>query len=245
MNKLPISLVLMTSTKGHYGVRDMYAWTLTSIDRQIPLDQFGCLYAHIKASTGDEEVTAKMEANLKALGFIVEVTKGDWSRGTSHQQAYLEDLRRASVHPAVQSQPYILLNEDDSTMDVHGGDLVHVLHRMITFLHVNPDIVSTRFLRRGDFCTSPILEQEADYFYSPHYNLQPSILRSRDFFIANRLIEAGWSQISHLQCELILRLALNQLTRSEFAHIVWLPDYAETIHLGVPDHENVRKTLNL
>lgn len=234
----------MTSTKGHYQVRDMYAWTLTSIDRQIPLSQFGGLYAHVKVSTGDEKIGEQMEAILKSKGFTVELTPGDWSRGTSHQQAYLIDLRRASMHPVVQGQPYVLIQEDDSTMDVHGGDLAQVLHRMVRFLD-NPDVVSTRFLRRGDLCTSPIIKQEADLFYSPHYNLQPSILRSRDFYIANRFIEINWAQLSHLQCELILRIALNQLTRSKLAHIAWLPDYAESHHLGVPDYLNVRKTLNL
>lgn len=241
---LPISLCLFTSTKGHFGCRTLYRATLDYLDRQIPLSEFGCRYGHIKVSPGDEVVADEIESNLRARDFVVERTVGSWSRGTSHQQAYLGDISTASRNRALQCHPFVLIQEDDSIMQCEQDGLPRCLHRMTKFLD-DPEVVSTRFLRAGDMNTSPVISLEADHFYSPDYNLQPSILRSRDFHSANLIIEKNWSQLGHLQCELVLRIALDQLSRSVRRHVVWHPDYAATVHLGVPDYDKVAAAHNL
>lgn len=245
MIKLPISLCLFTSTKGHYG-SSTYGATLRHLNRQIPLSSFGALYAHVKVGTQDALHGEGIENDLSVQGFHVDKTVGDWQRGTSHQQGYLADQNRASQSLILQSQPYMLLVEDDSVMISHKGDLLARLGEMVDLLQRDPNLVSTRFVRRADFDGGlPILKQERDAFFSPNYDLQPSILRSRDFMLAHKLIEANWAQLGHLQCELVLRIALDTLSRSEHRHLVWMPDVAETIHLGVPDYPALKQSLNL
>ena len=237
MTKLPISVCLFTSTRGHYQASTCND-TLNLLARLIPLDLFGALYAHIKVTPGEEALGIKMELDLTTRGFGVDATVGGWQRGASHQQAYLIDMRKASQSRVLLSQPYMLLLEDDSPFICHGDDTVGCLIRMVRMLEQDPNLVSTRFIRRGDYDGGvPHLHDEADHFYSPHFDFQPAILRSRDYFLANKVLEAYWGQVSAMQCEMAMRMALDNLTRDPSrAHLVWKPDYAETYHLGIPNH---------
>lgn len=246
MTTLPISICLFTSTKGHYDVKTIYLDTLNHLNRQIPLSQFGSLYAHIKVTPGEEQIGADMARELNGRGFIVDQTVGAWNRGTSHQQAYLADMNTASQARPIHYNPYMLLLEDDSPFECHQQDLVACLHRMVSFLDGNQDIVSTRFIRAGDWAGGvPVIHAEKDYFYSPNCDFQPMILRTRDYFIANKIIQDNWASIGHLQCELIMRLALDQLSRSDCRHVVWLPEYGETYHLGTPDYLKTKAAIGL
>lgn len=246
MTTLPISICLFTTTKGHWSIKTMCRDTLDHLDRQIPLSSFGARYAHIKGSPGEEGIANDMMKELKSRGFTVEITVGAWQRGTSHQVGYLADMRKASRSPVIQSQPYMLLLEDDSPFACHGDDLTTCLYRMTEALARDHNLVSTRFIRRNDWEGGvPVIRADKDHFFSPNFDFQPAILRSRDYLIANKVIEDNWANLSHLQCELVMRLALDTLTRGTERHMVWLPDYAETYHLGVPEHETVRRNLNL
>lgn len=224
----------------------MYLDTINYLDRQIPLSSFGTLYAHIKITPGEEDIGAQIESNLMSRGFRVEKTLGEWKRGQSHGHAYLADMNRASQSPVIQSQPYMLLLEDDSLFTCHGDDLVLCLSRMTDALARDPELVSTRFLRRNDWDGGvPVIRAAKDHFFSPNLDFQPAILRSRDYLIANKVIEDHWDELSHLQCELIMRIAFDTLSRGPERHMVWLPDYAETYHLGSPDYPALKSSLGL
>lgn len=245
MTKLPIAICLFTSTKGHFGHSTLEA-TLRHLDRQIPLSQFGGLYAHIKVTPGEEAVADAMLNELCLYGFVVEQTVGAWSRGTSHGQEYLKDQRKASQSRVVQSQPYTLLLEDDSTMSPAKGDLITLLSQMVTSLEIDHNLVSTRFIRACDWYGGvPTIGPVGDTFYSPNHDMQPGIVRSRDYLIAHKIIEDNWAQLSHLQCELVMRIALDTLSRSPNRHMVWHPSKGESIHLGTPEYPALKASLNL
>lgn len=243
--KLPLTLCLWTSTKGHWGDRTLYKATLAHLDRQVPLALFNERIAHVKQSVGDEAVAAEMEAYLVGLGFHVIKTVADWSRGTVHQQQYLLDMRRVSVESRLHRSPYMLVLEDDSPFTVHTGTLVDTLARSCQMLNDNHELLSVRFLRRGDLETSLRVGEFRDGFYSPDFNLQPAIVRTRDWYVVHRAIEEHWTQLSHLQCELLLRLVFGTLTRSPLCHAVWWSDVGETYHLGVKDNAALKASLNL
>lgn len=248
MTKLPMAVCLFTSTKGHWGVKTMYRDTLNHLARQIPLSDFGALYAHIKVGLSQEDalIAANIATDLEARGFHVERTHADWSRGTSHQVGYLGDMRKASQSPIIQSQPFMLLLEDDSPFTCHRGHLDTCLYAMTTALATNHNLVSTRFIRRLDWEGGvPVIHRSGDHFFSQNLDFQPMVVRSRDYLLANKVIEDNWAQLGHLQCELVMRIAFDTLTRATERHMVWLPDYAETYHLGVPEHQVLRAQLNL
>lgn len=249
MTRLGITLCLFTSTKGHWGSKDLYKTTLAHLDKQCPLSLFGGRLAHIKITPGEEAVAADMQAHLESRGFDVLTTTADWSRGTAHQHGIIQDQRTLSQDPRFHANPFMLLLEDDSPFVSHELSLADLLAQSCRLLAENHEIVSARTLRRGDLNTSLTLvppdPNETRWFWSPHFNFQPAVLRTRDFYVACNLIQSNWAQVSHLQSELLWRLVLSNFSRSELRHIVYQPDYAETFHIGVPDYAEQIKALNL
>jgi hypothetical protein len=249
MQQIPITLLFFTSTKGHFGFKDIYLDTLNYLNRKIPLSSFAQKIAHIKVSSLEQEQAAKMTAELEKRGFTVIAVTADWSHGIAHQNEYMKDLIRVSKRPEVYKNDYVLWLEDDSPFEFHNEVTIERgFYRSLTLLTENPDLISVRFLRRNDLHDSPIIEvpnKPTDYFYSPHYNFQPSILRSRDFFLACKIIEDNFDKITNVQSEMLWRLVLGPMSRSELKHIVWWPDYGETYHLGSPDYPKLKEQLKL
>ncbi len=247
---LPIALCLFTSTKGHFGHRDVYRTTLNHLDRQVPLNTFGARVAHIKVGSSVEEqaIATVMEADLEGYGFEVITTVADWSRGQSHQLAYMEDVVRVSKHPSVTRQPYMLWLEDDSTITPHECSAEDLLLRSCQMLADDNELTSVRLLRAGDLSTSPMVDEvgaDARFFHSPHFNFQPALLRSRDFYLGARLVEANPEGAATIQCEMLWRMVLTIFSRSPRQHRVYHPSFAETIHLGTPDYPALKVSLNL
>ncbi len=117
---------------------------------------------------------------------------------------------------------------------------------MTNMLESNHDLVSTRLIRRTDWEGGvPVIRADKDIWYSENFDFQPAVLRSRDYLIANKVIQDNWAQLSHLQCELVMRIALDTLSRAKERYAVFLPDYAETYHLGTPDYLKTKASLNL
>lgn len=242
---IPISLIFFTSTKGHFK-QSTYLDTLNHLDRQIPLAAFSVKVAHIKATPGDQRISSEMDAALQARGFKVMVSVAPWERGQSHQNEYMKDVIALSKDQSLYTNPHVLWLEDDSVMIPHGRSLEATLHSMTALIDCSPDILTFRFIRRADFDGGvPILKDEGAYFYSPFFDFQPSLMRSRDFYLAAKTIEDNLAMTAQVQCEMLWRLVLSPFSRSDHKHAVWYPDRGETVHLGVPDYLNVRKTLNL
>lgn len=245
---IPISLVFFTSTKGHYGFKDMYLDTLNHLNKQIPLASFSVKVAHIKVSPDETLAGAIMERNLIQRGFKVIITVGEWTRGTSHQWAYLEDQRRVSREWSIYKNPHILFLEDDSPFTCHYECLEGCLHAMTSRMDASPDTLTFRFIRRADYDGGvPHLsdEPQSGCFWSPYTDFQPMLIRSRDYHLLHKTIEDNWEKVKHIQSEALWAMVLAPFSRSDFKHLVWYPDRGETFHLGVPDYLNVRKSLNL
>ncbi len=248
MHTLPLTFCLFTSSKGHWGSRDLYKATLNHYDRQLPLALFGARLAHVKVGVNEQDVGDAMEADLKARGFEVIKTVADWSRGTAHQHGILLDQRTVSRDPRFHTQPFALIAEDDSPVVAEEGTLTDLLLQSCRALDEDHELVSVRTLRREDLDSSPRLpprDDDARWFYSPHWNLQPGVVRSRDFYLGCNAIEANWAQVNHLQCELLWRLVWAGFSTSEYRHRVWHPSVAYTPHLGVENHAAVLASLNL
>ena len=243
---IPLSLLFFTSTKQHYGFKDVYRTTLCDLDRQFPLIYFGELVAHIKVSPGEESLAEQMEADLINKGFRVIKTVAAWNRGASHQQEYLRDVIRMSKEECIYSSEYVMWLEDDSTLTCNKDSLSPILSRMMSFVGSSPDHLSSRFIRRSDYEGGvPSLLTNADHFISPFTDFQPAIWRSRDFYLIAKMIEDHWGLIQSTQCEAVWRIVSDPLSRHPHKHMVWLPDYAESIHLGTPNYPALKKQLSL
>ncbi len=248
MTPLPITLCLFTSTKGHFGAKDLYKATLTHLDRQLPISTFGQRVAHVKVTPGDEALAADMVADLVIRGFQVTCATADWSRGLSHGAAYLGDMVRMSKQANVYTQPYFLLLEDDSPVVCHDTSLEDLLLRGCQLLATNHELLTVRLIRRGDYEGGvPQLgdAENGKAFYSPNTDFQPLLMRSLDFYRLGMLLEANPEACQTVQCEALWRMILTAFSRSEHRHLVWKPDHAETVHLGLPNYAEIRASLSL
>lgn len=250
MTPLPITLCFFTSTKGHYGRRTDWRLTLDHLDRQLPLSLFGGRICSLKITPGDEALAATMQSELEARGFKVLTATADWSRGASHQAAYMDDVCRISRDPLVHAHPYVWWVEDDGLCLSHAYPLERLLGESAHMLAADSNLLTVR-LRRRDDDRGPTVADEARtdprFFYSQHFNFQPGILRSRDFQLVAMQIERNPGAAASIQCEMLWRMVLAQFTRSLMCHAVWECDHAETIHIGIPQAEHeaaIRKYLS-
>lgn len=247
MNKLPITLALFTSSKGHFGRKTDYKLTLNHWDKQIPLSQFN-LIAHVKVTPGDEVLADEMKVDLERRGFHVLTTVAAWNRGLSHGSEYLRDMTTLSKDPKVYQSPYFLLLEDDSLAISHQLPLIDLLLKSCQMLSDNHELLSVRLLRRHD--NQPSLGDvmcNPDCFYSPNTDFQPLIMRSLDFYRLCMVLEANPKACEQTHCEMLWRLILDQFSRSQLKHVLYKADHAETIHIGVPqeEHDKLVQTHNL
>lgn len=245
MIKIPLTLVFMTSTKQHHGYKDVYLATLNHFDRQLPLSQIATKVAHVKVSPSEQILGDEMEAELVRRGFKVLKTVASWQRGLSHQSGYASDLLKVSLEPSIYANPYMLWLEDDSLMQANRGTLDQLLSRMTKMLDDSPDLLSMRLVRRGDERAAPIVSTSIDHFYSEHFNFNSPILRTRDFYLVNKMIEDNAASLSQIQIEMVWRLVFAPFSRSDLKHAVFWPDYAESVHLDVPDYPQLKVSLGL
>lgn len=245
---IPISFLFFLTTQGYHGVRGIYPATLQHLDRQIPLKNFNVLYAHIKITPGEEDIAALMRKDLEMRGFVVETATANWSRGMSHFHEYIKDQIKVSKDGRIYRNPFILWSDFDYPMLCHKDSLGRVLSRMTTLLIDNQDVLSFRFLREGDSTepvTEPANEAHPDWFFSRDFNWQPLVMRSRDYFLACKMLEDNWQIVSQMHGEAAWREILKGFGRAENKHAVWVPEYAQVANLGCDQYSEVAKRLNL
>jgi hypothetical protein len=245
MTTIPATFLMFIATSGHAGWRSIYKATLDHCDRELPLSTWRTRAAHIKILPGEEAIGEWIKKDLEAWGFVVETAVAPWERGQSHYAEYLKDQIKMSQHPAVFSNPFVYWTDQDYLTVCHKHSYERVLHRMIQLVESCPDILSARFLREGDFPSSPVLETEGELFWSPHFNFQPLLMRSRDFHYACKAIEDNWAAAIKMHGEALWREVLKPLSRDHKQHAVWMPDYAEVANLGVSDYRSVAQRFNL
>lgn len=240
MRDLPISLALFTSTKGHFSRVSDFRVTLDHWDKQIPLSRFN-LIAHIKVSPGQEALGDQMRDELVARGFHVIQTKGAWARGLSHGAAYLGDMVTVSKCVKVYERPYFLLLEDDSPVISHKLSLEDLLLQSCQFLEKDHELISVRLIRRGDYegGVPEVIKPPRDnrFFFSPNTDFQPTILRSLHYYLLCMQLEQNPQLCEQVHCERLWRLILDNFSRSPYRYMVYRPDFAETVHIGVSQED--------
>ncbi len=246
MNKLPITLVLFSSSKGHFGHKGVYKTTLDHLNRQLPLSSFGQLVAHVKVSPSEEAIAADMVADLESRGFKVLTTIADWTRGMSHQQGYTQDIATISKERSVYTQPYVLWLEDDSTIESTILSVEDLLLQSCQFLADDHEKMTVRVARKGDARGPEIKPSDSpNWFYSGDVNFQPMIMRSSDFYRLGMVLEANPGACATVQCEMLARMIIDTFSRSPRKHIVYETETAHSTHLGLPNYLDLKQSLNL
>lgn len=114
MNINDLTVCLYTSTKGHFGRKDIYKTTalhlLGSLEETGHRESVKKI-AHVKVDPGEDLLADEMFRWLKGAGFLVIVSRGEWKHGDeSHQVEYIKD--QMAVNDNIKTQ-FLLHLEDD------------------------------------------------------------------------------------------------------------------------------------
>lgn len=200
MKPIPITFCLMTTTKGHFGVKDRYEQTLSSFDRELKLFEYTRRIAHIKVSPSEDELMETMTSQLKGWDFDVWRTYGQWSHGQdSHQTEYLKDTLKMVNEVKT---PYVLIVEDDWAVRVYQGSLIEHLQRAVGWFEEDPGLVQVRIPRWSNELDriNRLKEKhgfnryarKADDYHFRHddFSMNPALYRTRDLRAALHFVAA-------------------------------------------------------
>lgn len=242
---LPLNLLLMTSTKGHYGRHDIYKTTANDLLRWD--DIFPNKIVHIKVDPDNSSFLPEMEKFFKERNYFVIASSGEWKHGDeSHQTGYLCDLYKAIRHETTQSAPYLLFMEDDWLLDPDNGNFHRVAQYAIQSLSSKPDLLQCRiprfhneFERINNLMDKHGLDRQAirfsddkSMFYCNDWSNNPYFCRSRDLKLALKMIFSMKGFGHH--AEHSVGAAMSFLSDSHYPFAVFENQDAMTRHIGTP-----------
>ena len=233
MEKLPISLLFLTTTKGHFGVRDIYSRTLKDWRDKGYLDLFQERLAHIKISPEDSnffEMRGKIEGLYSQNIFS---TIKEWAHfQNSHQTGIIEDINKLVRNS---SQPYCMILEDDWIPYIYKNSFEYYLKRAIETLEQFKDLVCYRVPRHlDDENHFPGTEKWENFSAQGHlFSNNPCVLRTRDLYMATNLALKNKHLIEQ-NCEVGMTYIFKQLVNSEKPFAAFLPSEIRALHIGVP-----------
>lgn len=238
MNKLPINLCLFTTTKGHFGRKDVYLSTLSSLKAHIGgLNQFGGLFAHLKISPGEEAQAEQMTGVLESMGFVVIPTVGEWSHNhSSHHSGYLMDIQTMFNHLGVHERPYSLWLEDDFVFEPHQMGVLESLAFGQRILEEDRNVSAVRYTRIGDddikTRTQSIPYNEKTFQQGVEFSFNPTLIRTRDVFLTMALVRKYINNLSP-HCELAYTQIAQTLTEGVRPFVCIEPAQIVVEHIGI------------
>ncbi len=247
MTPIPITFCLMTTTKGHFGIKTRHEETIRSFDKALPLSQYAARHAHIKVSESEDTLMSSMAMSLKIAGFDVWRTKGEWSHGQdSHQIEYIKDATKMVDQIKT---PYVLMCEDDWGIHTYEGDLLDYLRRGVQYFEEDPGLVQVRIPRwineldriNGLMAKHGLkrFARKADDYHFRHddFSMNPALYRTRDLRASLHFVAVS-NLPKHIEHG--LGEALKLVSGYPVAHFAcFSPDKIRIQHLGtLPGEED-------
>lgn len=237
--KLPLNLVFFLTTAGHFGHLNVYQTTVKHYRAKLggSLDLFQNRFAHIKVRKAEQDRLPDMIDFLLDNDIKPVVTGGEWARGLSHGAGILEDVHRVFNREDVHAAPFSFWVESDSPINVKtGGTLAEYLSTAVAVVNGNKDILSIRFQREGVGRGTPI----SDLFdMVSTWDFQPTVARTRDLWLASKIIADHPAQFAAVQCEAAFRAASDTLSYSGARYLCFNPDRVTSHHIGAPDYATI------
>lgn len=200
MIKVPVTFVLMSTTKGHFGLKYRYQETLKSFGAALPFGEYARCMAHIKVSLGEDLLMEEMTGDIQSNGFDVWRTKGIWAHGQeSHHLEYLKD---AMVMVDKVSTPYVLMVEDDWLLQCYEGTFIDYLNRAVEWLE-DPGLVQVRIPRYSNELdrVNGLMgkhglnryARKADNYHMrlDDFSMNPALYRTRDLRAALHFVQSS------------------------------------------------------
>lgn len=239
-------IAMYTSTKGHFGNKNIYKETVKSLDdRLLGVDKI----VHIKYSKGDEDQLANMTQFFDEHNWKVINTKGEWSHGDgSHAIQYYKDKLTLFSHPLVQKHKYALFIEDDWLINrIHTP----LLEKAESFLSNNLNKLCVRFNAKGQKVPDFTFETKDHLFCSqgpkatrwgPTMTFQPTVVRTTEWYHAvkwiNNTADNDPDLFNNIHCELISGQAMKRFSDDPQPFCFFNDQMFWAEHIGYEDYCN-------
>ena len=230
-----LALLLFTSSRGHFGFTNSHEFVVNNF---IGKACFDLKLAHIKFQDGEETVLRNTESFLINKGYKVLKTKGEWKHNSSsHAKEYYKDqLKLLSSH----GKPYSLQNEDDFIIKTSDKSIHFYLKKGIEFLERNPQALCVRInaepdwhLNGSTYIEEFIYRQDEDRtVYGSTFTFQPTILRTRDYLAALRIINNNLHLLDSVHCEILSGQVFKQFSDDKSPFYFFDPDLVWCEHIG-------------
>ncbi|MEY4371023.1 MAG: hypothetical protein RIQ48_739 [Pseudomonadota bacterium] len=236
-----INLVLFTSTKGHFGNKQIYQRTIEDLFSKID-PNFFFKFAHIKVSPNEEKIAEEMQTFLSSLNFLVDKTIGNWSHSDhqSHAIGYTQDIIKSFSNDQLHKQQFSLWLEDDWLFNIKKNNLEYYINYAVEQLKINKDLLCFRFnheiheVDENNNINKDIyyLQTDKSTPYGSTFTFQPNITRTRDVWLAYKFISKYWDNIKNMHIELQSGWGLKHLTSNPNHFAFFNPQYIDCIHIG-------------
>lgn len=236
-----LAIVLYTSTKGHFGQKNLFKHTVKRLEQKIPLFSDFFKLAHIKISPGEEEFGGQMANWLFGMGWKVKFTVGEWNHNNqSHAVGYYKDKLRIFSFPQLHKYKYTLFVEDDWLINVDENRTQILLDGALDFLDHNLDALCVRInnekeepnpadakVRNFLYCQGLTRNQ-----YGPTFTFQPTIVRTSEWYHSLRLINKNLHILEHKHCEIVSGEAMHNFSDSFTPFYYFDPKLISATHIG-------------
>lgn len=238
ISKLPICLMMFSSTKGHFD-KDTYQYTITRLFDKIDFNLFGAKVVHIKYEPGDEAKLEEMKGFFADFGIDVIATMGLWKHySSSHYTEHARDIATLTHCKQVSSQNYILWIEDDIAIKTEQN-LAEQLYYAVSVLSENPELMCVRILDDpGVLPSMKVIEETKDrdiFLHADTFSFRCNLMRSRDarslgsFFKHHFKVERG------IHIEMYATEILRCLSGSPIPFSCFNLDKLSHVHIGRQD----------
>lgn len=236
-----LAIVLYTSTKGHFGQKDLFKHTAKRLEEKVPFCRDFFKLAHIKVSPGEEELGEKMGNWLAEMGWIVKATVGGWNHNNqSHAVGYYQDKLKVFSQPQLHRYKYTLFVEDDWLINVDENKTQSLFCSALDYLNDKLDALCIRInnekeepnladlkVRNFLYCQGLTRNQ-----YGPTFTFQPTIVRTAEWYHSLRLINKNLHILEHKHCEIISGEAMNNFSDSFTPFYYFDPKLISATHIG-------------
>ena len=234
-----LTIVLYSSTKGHFGFKNSYQFTVDSLMKNLGDDFFSLAkYCNVKREDGDGKVFSEMEDFLGKRGFIINQTFGDWSHNnSSHAKEYYKDM--LSVFNKFYQKQFTFVGEDDYI--IHSNDPFNYCVEVATkFLKENKNALCIRINSEPDRringatkVAEGIYRQDEDFTkFGSTFTFQPCILRTRDWWHSLRIINNNLHLLDSVHCEILSGQVFKQFSDDKSPFYFFDPELVWCEHIG-------------
>ncbi len=250
MNKESINLIFWITTKGHFGRKDLYQYTLKNLRDSIDLDFFKNKKLSIKQFSGDESECLGIINNMPEFEPYVwrnndkricdDSSYNDYAYYLLNN--YLLDICNVYSDENLLNNEYTYIIEDDSPLILDKYKLEHLIKLAIDKLKSDKNIFSIHFERFFD--KKETFNNEILNNANNDYNFQNQIFRTRDMFDVVKIIKNNYTMLHKIHTERAVKIAINNFNKNSL-HLFFPKSWGYSIHIGTDNSQEIINTFSL